>query len=708
MSSEVRPIDRGRAVRALLDPRSIAIIGATPDRNKLSGRPQHFLERDGYAGDIWPVNPRYPEIGGRKCYPDVASLPAAPDLAIVAVAAARAGEVVAALGDKGCPVAALFSSGFGEMGEAGKKLEADLAETARRHGIRLCGPNTLGLVNAFARMPATFSQYADDVTVAGPCGFASQSGAFGTAISALARSRGLGFGYFVSTGNTADITPAECLSQILEDERIRVAAGYIEGIGLADDLLAVAEKSLRLEKPFVLVKVGREAAGARAAASHTGSLAGEDRVFDAVIRQHGILRARNEEHLLDMMSALATNVPPTGRGLALITQSGGAGVLMADRAEEIGLAVPQLAPETRAGLGKVLPEFGATQNPIDVTGAFLSDPKIMAESVRLALDDPKIDVAVIWLQLMHGYADALVELFRTIKREVRKPFLVCWIEAPEKARKALMADGICVISATERVVDAAAGLIAWGEVLAREKARAAPRPALTALRAPAVGGKSEVVGSIEAEAMLRAAGLEVVASRLARSPDEAATVAAALGFPVAVKIESRDIPHKTEAEGVVLGLKSEADVRAAAGRVIAAARRHEPDAVIEGVLVQRMAEPGTELVFGLRRDPAFGHVAMVGLGGIFVEVLRDVAFARCPLDETDALAMIDSLKARAVLDGARGRPKVDRSKVAAALIALSRLAAAHPEIDELDLNPVFAGPDGVVAVDWLMVRRRPA
>ena len=208
--------------------------------------------------------------------------------------------------------------------------------------------------------------------------------------------------------------------------------------------------------------------------------------------------------------------------------------------------------------------------------------------------------------------------------------------------------------------------------------------------------------------MLRAAGLDVVASRLARTPGEAAAAATALGFPVAVKIESRDIPHKTEAEGVVLGLTSEAEVRSAAERVVAAARRHEPDAAIDGVLVQRMARPGTELVLGLRRDPAFGHVAMVGLGGIFVEVLKDVAFARCPLDGTDALAMLDSLKARAILDGARGRPKVDRDKMAAALVALSRLAAAHPEIEELDLNPVFAGPDGVVAVDWLMVRRQSA
>ena len=460
------------AVRAMLHPRSIAIIGASPDRNKLNGRPLHFLRRDGYAGAVWPVNPRYAEIDGLKCYPDVASLPGAPDMAIVAVAAARAEETVAALGAKGCPVAVLFSSGFGELGPRGKAAERALAATARASGIRLCGPNTLGLVNAFDKVTATFSQYADAPPLAGPVGFASQSGAFGTGISALARSRGLGFGYFVSTGNTADITPVEVMRGMLEDERIRVLAGYLESLADGAALIELAAEALDRGKPLVITKVGRHPAGARAAVSHTGSLAGEDHVFDGLARQAGILRARNEEHMLDVLSALVCNPPATGSGLAIITQSGGAGVLMADRAEELGLAVPILGETTRAKLASVLPDFAATGNPIDVTGQFLADPKILSDSVRIALEDPNGHVCVIWLQLMHGYADTLLALFRDIKRTVAKPFVVCWIEAPEKARLELMADGICVIGATERAVDAAASLVAWGEALRQHRERA--------------------------------------------------------------------------------------------------------------------------------------------------------------------------------------------------------------------------------------------
>lgn len=685
----------------MLHPRSIAIVGATPARNKLNGRPLHFLRRDGYPGAIWPVNPRYADIDGLKCYPDIAALPGAPDMAIIAVAAARAEETIAALGAKGCPVAVLFSSGFGELGAEGKALERSLIATARASDVRICGPNTLGLVSAFDRAPATFSQYADIPPLAGPVGFASQSGAFGTGISALARSRGLGFGYFVSTGNTADITPVEVLREMLEDDRIKVLAGYLEGLADGFALIALASEALDRGKPLVITKVGRSPAGAKAAASHTGSLAGEDVVFDWVARQAGIIRARNEEHMLDVLSALVCNHAPEGDGLAIITQSGGAGVLMADRAEEIGLSVPTMHDETRGALAGVLPDYGATANPIDVTGQFLADPRILAESVRIALDDPRVHVCVIWLQLMHRYADSLVGLFHDIKRTVTKPFVVCWIEAPEKARLELMAAGICVIGATERAVDAAAGLVAWGNAARRHREE---KPAASASTVELVPPTSDIrpVPTLQALAMLQSAGLAAVDTRPARTAEEAARLAAALGFPVALKIESADILHKTEVGGVALDLGDADAVRKAFEAVTASARSHMPAAKFDGVLVQKMARPGAELVLGLRRDPVFGHVVMVGLGGIFVEVLKDVAFAQVPVAPGHALRMLHGLRGRAILDGARGQPPVDYQVLAAAITALSELAIRHPEIEDLDLNPVFAGPGGVVAVDWLM------
>jgi acetyltransferase len=364
--------------------------------------------------------------------------------------------------------------------------------------------------------------------------------------------------------------------------------------------------------------------------------------------------------------------------------------------------VPVLSTATQAALRGVLPEFGAAANPIDVTGAFLAEPRILAESVRIALEDPAVDVGVIWLQLMHGHADRLVELFRQIRREVKKPILLCWLEAPERCRQALMADGIAVLSATERTIDAAKGLVDWGAALRRHRDR---RVFVRAASAPVPHGDVvETVPSTEASALLEGAGLRTVASRLATDEDAAVDAAESFGFPVAVKVESAAIPHKTEAGGVVLGLRDPAAVRSAVRRVLAGAREHAPGAAIDGVLVQRMAAPGTEIVLGLSRDPVFGPIVMVGLGGIFVEVLKDVAFARVPVDEPHAHDMLDRLAGRAILDGARGRPAVDRKALARAIVAISNLALAHPEIRELDVNPVFAGPDGVVAVDWLMRR----
>jgi acetate---CoA ligase (ADP-forming) len=688
------------AIKSMLYPKSVAVIGASPDANKLNGRPIHFMRRDGFAGKIYPVNPRYQDIDGLTCYPDVASLPEAPDLAIVAVAATRCVEIVAALGQKGTPVAVIFSSGFGEMGEEGRELEAELLATARANNIRICGPNNLGLINSFNHLTATFSQYADKPPQAGPVAFASQSGAFGTGIAALARSRGIGIGYFVNTGNQIDINLMEALEETLEDERITVGAAYLEGLSDADALIRLADKAMALGKPLIIVKVGRKGAGARAAASHTGSLAGEDAVFDGIVRQHGIIRARNEEHLLDLVAAFTVLKPPMGRGIGIITQSGGAGALMADRAEELGYEVPLPGDETRRRLGEVLPAFGALGNPVDITGQFLAEPRILKDSVEVVLDDPAVDIAVVWIQLMHAHADMLIDVFREIQQRVSKPFVVCWIEPPEKALHALREMGLCVITATERAVDAAGGLIDFNEAQRRCKGR--PQ-AIASSASENKTGEPVPVPSAKAHAMLTAAGVPLVSCALAAGPDEAAATAEKLGFPVALKIESPDIQHKVDVGGVVLGLQDADAVRAAAAEMGVRVATAAPDAKFDGFLLQQMAPATTEMVIGMRRDPIFGPVVMVGLGGVFIEVLKDVAFARAPLSEADALYMLDNLRGRAMLDGVRGQAPVDRQALAKMLAAVAEFALANPQIEELDLNPVFAGPDGVIAVDWLML-----
>jgi acetyltransferase len=518
------------AVRLMLNPGSVVVVGASPDTNKLNGRPLQFLRRDGFPGALYPLNPKYQEVLGLTCYADVAELPVAPDLAIVVVSSHHAADAVAALGRRGVAVAVVFSSGYGEMGEEGKRLERALADAARANGIRVCGPNNLGLINAFDHVTATFSQYADQPPRSGPVAFVSQSGAFGTGIAALARSRHMGLGYFVNTGNEADIKLTEVLEVIAEDARISVLCAYIEGLADGAGLLRVAHQAMVAAKPLVVTKVGRSAAGARAAVSHTGSLAGDDRVFDGALRQHGVIRARNEEHMLDLASAFTCCRVPSGRGVAMVTQSGGAGVLMADRAEELELEVPVLADATRKRLKPVMPAFGASANPIDITGQFLAEPRMLHDTVRIVLEDPAVHLCFVWLQLMHGYADVLVDVFCDLMDQVSKPFLVCWLQAPDTAVARMSDAGICVVPATERAVDAAAGLVAYGEA----RRRLAGRPLRLAKRS-GESGPARALPRAVAATMLRDAGLPVEASNTAVSPEAASGAASATEFVLGVR-----------------------------------------------------------------------------------------------------------------------------------------------------------------------------
>ena len=690
----------------LISPKSIAILGASADFAKINGRPFKHLVDKGYGGKLFPVNPKYDAIGGVKCWPSVSSIPEPVDLAVIVLPAREVVAAVEELGRAKVPAAVIFSSGFGEMGEAGKAEERRLLAAARAGGVRLCGPNCLGFINAFERVMATFTQYAEGEVSAGPVAFVTQSGAFGTAIAALARNRGTGLGYFINTGNECDAGFPELMRHVINDERIRVGAGYIEGLKDGEGLVGLAQEAMRLGKPLVVTKVGRMSAGSRAAASHTGSLAGEDRVFDAVVRQYGVIRARNEEHMLDTVDVLSSCALPEGRGIGIVTQSGGAGVLMADRAEELGLDVPVLAPETQKALQAVIPGFGAAGNPVDITGQFLAQPSLLTESARIVMQDPKVHVGIFWLQLMHGAVDKLMPIFAEIQAAATKPFVVVWVAAPESGLKRLREMGIPVLRGAEPAVDAIAGLMHYADARRRWQADAAAREAAKplSLSLPAAPG---AVGTVEAVDLLAKAGVPMAPVKLARSADEAAAAAESLGWPVAVKIESADILHKTEAKGVKLGLKTKDEVRAAFAELMASARAYKADAKLDGVIVQKMAAAGgVEVVLGLQNDPAFGPVVMAGLGGVFVEVLKDVAFRRCPVTPAEAGAMLDELRGAAMLGAVRGRAAVDRKALVDAIVAVSRFgAAAGARLAELDLNPVMAGASGVSAVDAVMVLR---
>lgn len=702
MNTPDLPPSRQEILARMIRPRSVAVIGASAQFSKVNGRPlKHLLEK-GYLGKIYPINPKYQEIGGCRCYPDMASLPEAPDLTIIAVPAKDVAASLRAVGEAGGRAVVVFSSGFGEMGELGLAQEHRLRDIAREYGMVLCGPNCLGFINAYEHVYATFSQYADGPTNSGPIGFVTQSGAFGTAIAALVRDRGLGLGYFINTGNEADATFSELMGVVIEDPRVRVAAGYLEGIRDGQALIDLARRCHELSKPLVLTKVGRTVSGARAAASHTGSLAVEDALFDAVARQYGVLRARNEEQMLDMLQALSGCALPLGNGLGIVTQSGGAGVMMTDRAEEVGLAVPVLEPETSRALAEAMPTFGASGNPVDITGQFVAEPALLRESVLILLRDPQVHIGIVWLQLMNAHVDILIEIFTQIRARASKPFIVCWVAAPDGVAQRLRNEGIVMFGAGERAVEAAACLARYAAMQKGYRADAIQDEPAHRIDLPFGDG---AVPTVQAVALLEKAGVPMAPVMLAATADEAVQAWRRFGCAVALKIESPDILHKTDVGGVVLNLDDEPSVRAEFLSLMERCSRSRPQARLSGVIVQPMSSGHIELVVGVKRDAVFGTMVMVGYGGILLEVLRDVSFRQAPFSEREARTMLDELRMRPVFDGVRGRPAVDMSRLSALLASLSRWAAAAEQLSELDLNPLLIGSDGPVGVDSVVILR---
>lgn len=408
--------------------------------------------------------------------------------------------------------------------------------------------------------------------------------------------------------------------------------------------------------------------------------------------------------MLDIVDGFATARVPQGPGVAIVTQSGGAGVLMSDRAEEMGLTVPDLAPATVARLRAVLPAFAATGNPVDVTAQFIADPSMLRDSVKAVLADPAVDVAVVWLQLMDGFVDTLSETFRQIRDEVDKPFVVAWVAAPEAGLAALRDLGIAAFRGAEPAVDAVAAMVHWGQAQRDWSADAAARSALAeTMPDPSVPRAGGVLPTLDAAALLGAAGVPLAATELSTTAEGAVEAAERLGWPVVLKIESPDILHKTEVGGVAVGVADAAALRAAWHQITDNARRHAPEARISGVVVQAMGRGTVEIVLGVQDDPVFGPVIMVGLGGVLVEMLADVVFAKAPVTTRQAAALLDRLRGRALLDGVRGAAPVERAALARLIADLSRFAAANAgRIASLDLNPVLAGPDGALAVDWLL------
>lgn len=694
-------------MRALLAPRAVAIMGASADPTKAGGRPIAYMRALGYSGRIYPVNPARAEIGGLTCFPDLKAIGAPVDLCIITLPAERVEAALAECAAAKVPAAVVFSSGFAEVGPEGRAIQERMRTLAETHGIALCGPNCLGLVSVAAKVAATFTTALErrpDLPF-GHVGFISQSGAIAAFILALMQDRGFGLSHFITTGNEAALGFTDYALHLLDQPEVKVIAGYVEGLA-RDDLLALAAKARARRKPLVLMKVGASAAGARASLAHTGNLVGNDAAYGAAFHQFGILRPQTVDELLDFSHVLATQPLPRGARVGLVTISGGAGILMADWSEALGLDVAPLAADTVARLKPVLPWFATPANPLDTTGRPLWDAGMLESAITAVANDPGIDMVLVYVGLAPGPALRIGdEILAGARAAGVKPVLVCWLPENEQAAHAKLHDaGLPIFTEPVRMVKAAAALA--------RHARAAAAPLPRALRAsdvlPRIAAPlppGEVVGEHAAKRFLKAAGIEITRETLVRSADEAATAAKALGYPVCLKVVSPDIPHRTEIGAVTLDLRSEDQVRAAHDAVRAAALAAVPNARIEGVLVQEMIQGGCELIVSAYRDPKLGPAVICGLGGILVEVLKDTVMRLAPVSQDEAQAMLGELKGAAILSGVRGAPPVDTAAAVRALCRLSEIIAADAGgIDTIEINPLAVLPrgQGVRALDALI------
>lgn len=700
-------------------PDSIAMIGASQNPMKPNGIPLHLLNSFGYEGDIYAVNPKYENVGGLKCYPSVLDIPGEIDLAIVGVAAA---QVIAVLGEcaaKGISSVIVFTSGFAEVGGRGIELQEEILKLARESGMRILGPNCLGILNYYNNNTASFFYHTKPENLVHPetLSFISQSGGLGGIIYQMVLQYSVGFNYFVSTGNEADISFSEILKYLAERDEVSLIGGYLEGLQRDGRLFMEAcDRALEQRKLVTLLKVGRTAAGAAAAASHTGALVGTDTVYEGLFKQCGVIRPDDIEQMNALITLYAAGRMPDGCNMGVITISGGGGVVVADRCPEFGLSVTTLTDTTQDSLREFFPSFGAVRNPVDLTSQLFVDPELFQRAIRTVMADPNVDMGGFFYNLEMPDPAATEKLIE-VYHQVEKPLAIfSWptgVDYAVEAKNRLVQAGVPVIEHIPSGLWALAQLARWR----RQVDERLPFPVYTDSEASKASRKlisdslrkcSTALPESRSKKVLEAYGIPVTREKLARTAGEAVQAADVIGYPVALKIESPHILHKTDAGGVLLNVPGAEAVADGFARVIDSASRYNQDAVIDGVLVQEMLEPGLEVIIGIKRDPVFGPTVLFGMGGVLVEVMQDVAVRVAPLREQDAVSMLDEIKGKALLDGVRGQAPRDRDALVSILLKVSRMAIElSDQINELDINPllVYEKGAGAVAADALIIPR---
>ncbi|WP_323000979.1 acetate--CoA ligase family protein [Denitromonas sp.] len=696
----------------ILAPEAIAIVGASSDSTKRGYKAMVGLIKDGYAGAIYPINPKADMILGVKAYPSLEAIPGKIDLALICTPASSLPGLIAECGKKGVKGAVVLASGFKEIGGEGVKLEAAMMAAAREHNVRIIGPNTSGMFNLHKKV----NLLALANVKPGHVGFISQSGNMLLSLVLEAEhNRHVGFSTYVGPGNQADIGFNDYLRYLGEDEQTHVATLYVEGFRDGERFLQVA-RDVTAVKPVVVYKSGSTELGAKAASSHTGALAGSYAMTVDLLRQVGVSVVQDSDEVLPVAEGLAQLQMAPGKRVAVISDGGGQATIASDRLSEAGLELATLSAETQQRLRDVLFAQASVINPVDVAGSTDANPALLATCMEIVADDPGVD-QIFLVGMFGGYstrfaeqllgdemrgAEAMIEL----AHRVDKPLVIYSLYAPIKppALRRLHEAGLPVYSSIEHAVRVLAALGERGLYLKNAAEQVPVEAVVPHANQLAVFEKARAEGrdlfEVEAKALLRSHGIAVAEEILVTDPSELGDVAAHFGEQALVmKVVSKDILHKSDAGGVKLFLRGETALRDAWEQIMRSCQAYLPTAEIKGVLVTPMAKKGTEVIIGVSRDPIFGPVLMFGLGGIFVEILEDVAFRAIPLSRHAAVSMVDQIKARKILEGARGEAAVDKAALVDLLLKVSSIVSAYPQLAELDLNPVLAYPDGYAIVD---------
>lgn len=699
-----------RNLKEFFHPKSIAIIGASQDLTSISGKPMKNLLQHKYTGKIYPVNPRYEEIEGIKCYKSISDIPGEVDLALIAVSASRLVSILNECIEKDVLNILLFSSGFAEIGESGRKIQDEVARIATENNVKIIGPNSVGCLNVKENIPMGFATSLESKNEfkKGNIGLVSQSGALGFSVFGLAQEEDLGFTYVINTGNEMDVTTIDSMEFMLEDEDTTVVAAYMEGIPDGQQLIRVANRAKELRKPLIILKTGKSEIGKEAVSSHTASLAGSEEMFQVIAKQYGIITVKDIDEMIDVMKIVSRRKWTKGRKLVTISNSGAAGIAMADFSEEFDLILEPLQGEAKAKIDAIIPSYGSALNPIDITAQALKEQHIFTDTVEALVNDNYTDVIVIQTTFGGALGEEICRKIATIDKREEKPIVVTVTGTEEltgKGREVLRKSGVPVYKTTYDTMVAIKHLVDLSRFYHKDSPVIEPSPLVSQLVKEEYN--TNVWTEEKSKNLFAQLEINVPKNAMAQSIEEVEQVIDNLEFPLVAKIISEDILHKTDAGGVKLGIQNIEEAKEAFNEIIQAAQKYKEDARIDGLLFEEMLkEKGVEMFIGVKQDPQFGNFLVCGLGGIFIEVLKDISIRHIPITQEDAHSMVEELKGYAVLLGTRGKKRADINAFTDSLVKISDFVHQQNEsLKEMDINPIVVlnEGEGMVALDGLLV-----